>query len=203
MTYWEKIRRKRLVQKNMKKSPDGHLYAKKPEHEVHVSLTKLNIASVQDDLNQSFSKQVANLRKGMNHRQDIHMKIITMHHAETVRENIFLKIRQRFIDYNKTKKAKQSCFAKLFYYCEKKFEKLMQEQSRYQNVHMIDDYVDNYWIFNCPNHYSIQQSNKCVHDFFHQLFTQDTQEMQRDLTVNQTALISKMEQVKLKLRKLK
>jgi hypothetical protein len=52
-----------------------------------------------------------------------------------------------------------------------KLKKCFQKsRTRYMNKHMIDDYIDNYWIFNCPDNYSVQKINDQVYNFFHQLF---------------------------------
>jgi hypothetical protein len=54
---------------------------------------------------------------------------------------------------------------------------LQKRDKKYMNKHMIDDYVDNYWIFNCPDVYSVSKINDQVYSFFHQLLLVNAEEI--------------------------
>jgi len=38
------------------------------------------------------------------------------------------------------------------------------------NHNPIDDYIDNFWLMNCPDSYSVGQINQSVYNMLHQLF---------------------------------
>ena len=43
-------------------------------------------------------------------------------------------------------------------------------QKPYINKHFIDDYIDEYWIMNCPKNYSVGEINASVWQLVHNLF---------------------------------
>jgi hypothetical protein len=49
-------------------------------------------------------------------------------------------------------------------------------KGRYVNKTMMDDYIDEYWIFNCPDNYSVTKINEQIYSLFHQLFIANTNE---------------------------
>lgn len=44
---------------------------------------------------------------------------------------------------------------------------MQKEDEEEPNKYMIDDYIDDYWLLNCPNNYSVIEINKKVYNFFH------------------------------------
>ena len=70
--------------------------------------------------------------------------------------------------------AKRSWVAWIKYKVIKFFD---QKNRPYLNRHMIDDYIDQFWIFNCPNNYSVGHINNQVHKLFHQLLTENDKEI--------------------------
>lgn len=112
---------------------------------------------VVEDLESSISKPVSFLRKSGKFSTDIHMKIITQHRQEQIRKEIEQVILNKFIRINQEKRAEKSIFLMIIYKLKQCFQK---PYGRYVNKTMIDDYVDEYWTFNCPDNYSVPKINE-------------------------------------------
>lgn len=60
---------------------------------------------------------------------------------------------------------------------------------------MIDDYIDEFWIFNCPEDYSVSLVNDQVYNFFHQLFLVNGEEICQNQSEEIVRIKVKMENV--------
>jgi hypothetical protein len=71
------------------------------------------------------------------------MKIIKEHRMQVVRDALFKKLK---ILMNKEPRSKRK-FWQCFY----------EEEKVFTNKHIIDEYIDEFWVLNCPETYSISQ----------------------------------------------
>ena len=55
------------------------------------------------------------------------------------------------------------------------------------NKHIIDDFIDEYWVLNCPESYSVTEINDQIYKFFHQMLTLD-----KEITVQQQTEIERL-----------
>lgn len=58
--------------------------------------------------------------------------------------------------YNQAKKAEKSIFLYIQFKLGQCFKK---RKKNYVNKTMIDDFVDDFWVFNCPDNYSVAKIN--------------------------------------------
>jgi len=93
------------------------------------------------------------------------MKIIKQHRIDVIRQELFKKLKKLM---NK-KKEKKSCASIL-----------RKEQKVFANKHIIDDFIDEYWVLNCPESYSVAAINDQIYKFFHQMHT-----LNKEITVHQ------------------
>jgi hypothetical protein len=80
------------------------------------------------------------------------MKIIKQHRIEVIRQALFKKLRRMM-----SKKNERTNFFKCF----------GDEDKVFTNNHIIDDFIDEYWVLNCPDTYSIEEINNQIYKFFH------------------------------------
>lgn len=90
------------------------------------------------------------------------MKIIKQHRIDVIRQELFKKLK-------KLMNKKKSCASIL-----------RKEQKVFANKHIIDDFIDEYWVLNCPESYSVAEINDQIYKFFHQMLTLD-----KEITVHQ------------------
>jgi DNA polymerase/3'-5' exonuclease PolX len=102
---------------------------------------------------QDEKKKVSILRRLRNISSDVHMKIIRDHNTDVIRK----RLDQQLIELMSNKNAnKKTC--NIF----KKKDEVITS-----NKHPIDEFIDDWWILNCPEHYSVTEINERVHNFFH------------------------------------
>ena len=75
------------------------------------------------------------LRKNTNTNQKVHMKIIKQHRIEVIRKELYKKLRKLKIK----KKERKTCTSAF-----------RNDQKVFTNKHTIDEYIDEYWVLNCP-----------------------------------------------------
>jgi hypothetical protein len=90
------------------------------------------------------------------------MKIIKDHKTDVIKKRMSKEIKDIMSNHDVKKKT-----CNIF---TKKVEETIS------NKHLIDEFIDEWWIFNCPETYSVTEVNDRVYDFFHQLLLTNEQE---------------------------
>lgn len=66
----------------------------------------------------------------------------------------------------------------IFKECTNKFVKCcVRKDIPYVNKYDIDDYIDEWWMYNCPTKYSNTEINNQVYNLLHQLFLIDVEDV--------------------------
>ena len=85
--------------------------------------------------------KVSILRRKGNVNADVHMKIIKDHNMDMIRKSLYQKLRDLMANKKVIKKSYN------FFY--------KNDEEVKSNNHLIDEYIDEWWILNCPHYYSI------------------------------------------------
>tara|TARA_B110000285_G_C15097652_1_gene603055 strand:- start:108 stop:797 length:690 start_codon:yes stop_codon:yes gene_type:complete len=201
LTYWEKINQKKELKKKktewLLKNQQKKTFEVKNNEAKNAQDNALNLLNIgnaseigqrngeklyepvgeQREIEQD--RRVSILRKNGNVQSDIHMKIIIYHKQEHIREQLFADLREKMLSARQKLKTKswqdilQGCWTSVTSSCFKKVPPFV-------NKYDIDDFIDEWWMYNCPDSYSTSDINRQVYNLIHQLFLIDEEEVKQE-----------------------
>lgn len=96
--------------------------------------------------------------------QSAHSRIIELHRIENYKRKFALLIKSAMI------KRSKNWFKRTWEIIKDKYRKT---EKLYQNEHVVDKFIDDYWFVNCPDHLSTSKINDQVYRMIHELMMQN------------------------------
>ena len=115
------------------------------------------------------------------------MKIIIYHKQEHIREQLFADLKEKML--NARKKIKTKSWQDIMHGCLRSLtDSCFKKVPPFVNKYDIDDFIDEWWMYNCPDSYTTSDINRQVYNLIHQLFLIDEEEIKLENEAQTNAL---------------